>query len=473
MTLLNTELASPNERSQADSIIEKLVAQLSEDRFDLWFGNRSCLVVQQQSVQISAESEFAAIRLQKKFGTVVRKVVDHVCGPHFGLEFQADPGFENQESFNAESEVQVTPDVTKVHPSHSPTPTPMGFAAKRKKPGIDSFYFGDANQLAQAGVKHVLSQPGQMSPFYIFGPSGCGKSHLLECLTNQVRRVHRCRAVFLSAEQFTSYFVQALRGSGLPMFRRKYRDLDLLAIDDIQFFAGKKATLSEVQYTIDNLIRAGKQVVIAADRPPIELDQINADLAARLTSGLTCPLNYPGFEQRLMIAQNFCSDRQLAIPDSVLELVCERLSKDVRKLSGAMNLLHAAHVATGNRIDTEMAERVLADLYTISNSNTSMGKIEKVVCQFCGVKPADLKSPSRKKKICTARMLAMYLSREHTSSAFSEIGDYFGGRSHSTVIAAQQKVNGWLKNDRNIDLPRATYPAKEVLRRIESNLRIG
>ena len=154
--------------------------------------------------------------------------------------------------------------------------------------------------------------------------------------------------------------------------------------------------------------------------------------------------------------------------------LCEQLTRDVRRLYGGVNRLYAYSISTGKPVTPEVAQKVLQDLFSLSGPNcTSMVSIEQAVCDFCGIEPSELKSPSRRKKICAARMLAMYLSRQYTSSAFSEIGDYFGGRSHSTVIAAERKVANWIQNDEGIAVSNSTYRAKEVLRRIESNLRIG
>jgi chromosomal replication initiator protein len=277
------------------------------------------------------------------------------------------------------------------------------------------------------------------------------------------------RCVFLSAEQFTSEFVGSLRGGmGLPEFRRKYRDLDLLAIDDIQFLAGKRATLGEFQHTIDNLIRTGKQIIVTSDRPPIELGHLGSDISARLSGGLTCPLEYPDLEGRISIVRKMCADRNMNLPNSVVEMICEQLTRDVRRLSGAVNRLHAYSVSIGQAMTPELAQKVLCDLFSLSGPNcTSMVTIEQAVCEFCGVAPNELKSPSRQKRISSARMLAMYLSRQYTGSAFSEIGEYFGGRSHSTAIAAERKVAKWIEENEGIKLPHAVYPAKEVVRRID------
>lgn len=478
----------------ANAIAAQLAARIGADRFDLWFSSPESISLinheddlETPSVQIFAESSFSLQRIQNTFGPEVRDVVDRVCGPQYRIEYRlGDPPTSTGESDSADRV-----GVTAAGGAHRRSTNDVNGSTrdrgndqsqenkpiqKRRLRGVNSFCFGPDNSLIEAGVDQLFKQPGQFSPFFVFGPTGSGKSHLLESITNDFRRRLRLkRCVSLSAEQFTSEFVGSLRGgSGLPMFRRKYRDLDLLAIDDIQFLAGKRATLGEFQHTIDNLLRKGKQVIVTSDRPPIELGHLGNDISARLSGGLTCPVQYPDFDGRLKIVRRMCSERNMDLPTNVLKLICEQLTRDVRRLSGAVNRLHAYTVATQQTILPEVARKVLCDLFSLTGPNcTSMVTIEQAVCEFCGVNSTELKSPSRQKRISAARMLAMYLSRQYTGSAFSEIGEFFGGRSHSTAIAAERKVAQWISEDQGITLPHAVYPAKEVIRRIESNLRIG
>ena len=481
-------------RAFAHEIADQLTERIGLARFDLWFSSRDRIQHDQHTILVYAENNFSLQRIQNTFGLDVRNVVDRVCGPQFEIKYQllneqktheADSSSPESaqcgaqvDSVDSEPAKEAKQALTLQFAPASETalstqtePTPQ-----RRLRTVKSFWFGPNNGLVNAGVDSLFEQPGQFSPFFVYGPTGCGKTHLLESVTNDFRRRLRLkRCVFLSAEQFTTQFVGSLRGgTGLPMFRRKYRDLDLLAIDDIQFLAGKRATLGEFQHTIDNLIRNGKQVIVASDRPPIELGVLGNEISARLSQGLTCPIQYPDFDGRMHIVQRMCRERSLNLPINVLRLICDQLAKDVRRLSGAVNRLHAYSVVNEGPITPEFAQQVLCDLFSLTGPNcTSMVTIEQAVCELCGVKPAELKSSSRQKRICSARMLAMYLSRQYTGSAFSEIGDYFGGRSHSTAIAAEKKVTKWLADDEGIALPNAVYPAKEVVRRIESNLRIG
>jgi chromosomal replication initiator protein len=477
----------PETPDLASTIATHLAARIGNDRFDLWFSQDQSFSVcstpasnMSPRVIVSAENSFSLQRIKGTLANDVRDIVNHVCGPHFKIEYKLSDFTATSDSSETNDEALSAKDSIPSHPlrvasddtqrSHLPT------SIRKAQRGLNSFSFGPDNRLIEAGVDQLFREPGQFAPFFVFGPTGSGKSHLLESITNDFRRRLRLkRCVYLSAEQFTSEFVSSLRGgTGLPMFRRKYRDLDLLAIDDIQFLAGKRATLGEFQHTMDNLIRSGKQIIVSSDRPPIELGHLGNDISARLTGGLTCPLQYPDFEGRVKITRRMCAERKMDLPTNVINLICEQLTRDVRRLSGAINRLHAYTVATRTPMVPEVAQQVLCDLFSLTGPNcTSMVTIEQAVCDFCGVNSKELKSPSRQKRISSARMLAMYLSRQYTGSAFSEIGEYFGGRSHSTAIAAERKVAQWLETDHGISLAHSVYPTKEVIRRIESNLRIG
>jgi len=487
----------PDDRRARSAIADQVADRIGAARFNLWFSKKSFVCNSDQdnpAVLVYAENKFSLQRIQNSFGQAIRQVVDRVSGPHYELQYLVagnEPNSEelgggqateagtsggpNQQAAADNSASEKSPATILMQGSQSGT-SDNPERRKHLYQGVKSFWFGEKNQLVQTGVAQLFEQPGQFSPLFIYGSTGSGKTHLLQTLTNDFRRrLKKKRCMFLSAEQFTSQFVGSLRGgSGLPMFRRKYRDLDLLAIDDIQFLAGKRATLGEFQHTIDTLIRTGKQVVVSSDRPPIELGHLGNDISARLSAGLTCPLEYPDFDGRLHIVKRMCAERNFKLPINVMRAVCEQLTRDVRRLYGGINRLYAYSISTGKPVTPEVAQKVLQDLFSLSGPNcTSMVSIEQAVCEFCGIEPSELKSPSRRKKICAARMLAMYLSRQYTSSAFSEIGDYFGGRSHSTVIAAERKVANWIQNDEGIAVSNSTYRAKEVLRRIESNLRIG
>ena len=465
--------------SRRSEIVKSLIRRLTEGVFDVWFDSGRSIVVGNRSVEILASNEFLLTRIQKTYIGQIREAVNEVCGPDFGVHCRVDSvGDAPQQNEDVRRAAKIkkidspsasNSDDVKIENSDA-TVRPV---TRSRHQGTDSFYFGQNNRLAEVSIEQMFNQMGLVSPLMLYGPAGCGKSHLLKSLVVDARRKHRFRkCVNLSAEQFTSQFVQSVRGTGLPVFRRKYRDLDLLAIDDVQFFAGKKATLAEFQFTIDNLIRNGKQIILSSDRPPVDLQPLGQDVMAKIYGGMACPLAYPDADGRFWILKELCRQRQFKISDDVLRLISNNLARDVRRLSGALNRINAFAVACDREPSIELAKDALGDMFSLNRSMTSISAIEKVVCEFCGVKPNDLKSASRHKKICAARMLAMYLSRKHTANAFSEIGDYFG-RAHSTVIAAHKKFESLVDTDKDLELPHARYRAKDALVQIESNLRVG
>ena len=226
------------------------------------------------------------------------------------------------------------------------TATPAG--SRRKFASLSSFVIGQSNRLAFVSAEMIARRPGQITPLLIHGPTGVGKTHLLEGIWSASRRASREQtAVYLSAEQFTSLFLEALRGSGLPSFRRKYRGVSLLILDDLQFLVGKRATQVELLHTVDTMLREGRQLVFSADRPPAELAELGPELTARLSSGLVCPIEPPDFATRLGVAAHMAKRLGVDVPVEVQRLIASRMTCHAREISGAICRLQAASQAMG------------------------------------------------------------------------------------------------------------------------------
>ncbi len=320
----------------------------------------------------------------------------------------------------------------------------------------------------------VVCKPGQLTPLMFYGPTGVGKTHLLEGVWTAARKSRgRVTTIYLSAEQFTSQFLEALRGSGLPSFRRKYRGVGVLVLDDLQFFVGKRATQVELLHTIDTFLQEGRQLVFAADRSPTDLPELGPELVTRLTSGLVCRIEPPDYATRLGILGQMAKRMELHVPVDVQQFVASRLTNHARELSGALCRLSATSQSLGRPISLAMAEEALADLFAHSSRVVRLHDIEKAVCEVFGLEPASLQSDVKGKRVSHPRMLAMWLARKHTRAALSEIGHFFGRRSHSTVVSAQKRVDGWMTSGRQFDMAERHWPVDDAIRQVERRLAAG
>ena len=465
-----------------------LAEKIGSDRFELWFGSNVRLILGDSTLTVQVPSQFHQNWLRRNFRRDLEAVCQEVLGRSLELEFRIVPGLDRKErtarpspaqlqrqlfedDVRPASEEATAATLTLDAPKSSPAPTA---APGRKYAALETFIVGSGNQLAYAAAQMVVEQTSEVNPLLICGPTGVGKTHLLEGILSASRRLHRERhAVLLTAEQFTSTFLEALHRGGLPSFRNKYRAVDLLIIDDIQFLAGKTATLVEFSSTVDALVRQGRQVVAGADRPLGELQKLNPDLAARLSGGMVAKISPADAATRLGIVRTRAAAIGLPIPDEVQDFIATHLTAHARELIGALNQLLAVWRMRREPITRSMAEDALADLLQQHARPVQFEQIEKAVCDVFGLEHERLQRTQRAKALNAPRMVAMWLARKHTRAALSEIGSYFGRRSHSTVISAQKAVGKWLTEQAQLRLRDTTCSAEDAIRRVEAKLRTG
>ena len=346
----------------------------------------------------------------------------------------------------------------------------------RNRPGMKStfanFVVGKGNELASRTAQAVVEQPGRYGPLLLFGPPGVGKTHLCYAMLQQLRQSPgRPQVVRLTAEQFTGEFLAALDRRTLPSFRHKYRSIDVLFIDDIQFLVGKRATLDELLHTIDTLHERGRQVVLTCDRSPGELQKVSTELVSRISGGLAIPLESPDYASRLGVVRQLAVRMKVSFDDVVTELIATQVAGSARQLAGAINRLVATSMARESAITVDLARTTLAEFVQQNAPSVRLSDIQRAVCEVFGVEPSSLKSGRKSRSIAEPRMLAMWLARKYTRAALGEIGEYFGRRSHSTVVSAQKKIERLVSEGAEISVADRPCQVDEAIRQVEAVLR--
>ncbi|MEO2011595.1 MAG: DnaA/Hda family protein [Pirellulaceae bacterium] len=466
MTIVDREIVS--------ALLDALAGKIGKERFDLWFGDGSLWNIQDSTLRIRARDAFRLDRV-RGFRRDIQEVCEMVIGRSLELSFAVatdDEVGSTADHFTAKLATKQDGPQTATEVS---SPNPVRAAERSAKPksgrkyrDLSSMVVGDSNRMAVASAERILRCPGEASPFLLYGPSGSGKTHLLDAIRGEARRRGLRRVVLQTAEQFTSSFVEAIQGSGLPSFRSKYRDVSVLILDDVQFFAGKRATLVELQHTLDSLIRDGRQIVLSSDRPPAQLSAIPQELRTRLAGGLVADISTPDFAMRCeMLERSTCS---LVLSSSVKRLIAELATGDARRLAGAVHRLEVASEAYHCDVTLEFAERMLRDLFQAHQRVIGLRDIEDAVCEAFGVDKNCLRSSRRDRVATHPRMLAMWLARKHTRAGLAEIGRFFGKRSHSTVISADKKVQSMVGSGSCFETLQGPCHVEDAIARIERRL---
>ncbi len=485
---------------QIDGFMAHLLQQLGQDTFSLWFSTQTSVRVAGSTVVIEAPSDFLADCIK----TFCQPELNHSIRQVFGAEMKLSVGVIAKDSHSMADRHQTRlPSLTSVksQPNAQPTPasdvnvanaepiariqqpaTPRAVRIEdssrdcesQTQKGMPTFFVGSSNRLAATAADMVIDKPGELGLLFIYGPNGVGKTHLCRSLRERLKLRHGLRRVmYMTAEQFTIDFSESTRGAGFAAFRKKYRDVDGLILDDAQFFLGKHQTLAELRNTIDDLLGRRRQIVMTADRPLSELVSMGSDLHARLSGGVSCCLEQLDVGLRRMILEDICKRHQVELATGTLDALANQTSGDGRALYGLVFRLLTQQRVAGCRLTHEQALACTHDLLQASRSVVRLNDIERVVCDSFGLEPKALRAKTRSKSITAARMLAMFLARKHTAAAFAEIGEYFGNRQHSTVISAQKRVNDWLNTNEPLAHRAGMVSIREWVRNAEASLRVG
>ena len=316
---------------------------------------------------------------------------------------------------------------------------------------FENFVVGASNQFAHAASLAVAESPARSyNPFFIYGGVGLGKTHLLNSIGNFVMQKGDLRIAYVTTEQFTNEVINSIRYDKMMELRRRYRNVDMLLIDDIQFLAGKERTQEEFFHTFNTLYEARKQIVLSSDRFPKEMPSMEERLRSRFEWGLIADLQPPDIETRIAILRKKSEEEGITIGDDVVHLLAEGLKSNIRELEGALIRLGAYCTLTGQAITTDMVKTVLRDLLGSKKKVITSEDVQDVVARRFQVKVSELKSKRRTKTVVHPRQIAMYLSRELTDASFPEIGREFGGKDHTTIIHACRQIEKAMEKDSSL-----------------------
>ncbi len=314
---------------------------------------------------------------------------------------------------------------------------------------FDNFIIGESNNFARAASLAVAKTPGrQYNPLFIYGSVGLGKTHLLQAVGNYIKeRFSGLKVYYLGCEEFMNEMIDAIQANKIMQFKNKYRRKDALLIDDIQFLEGKEGLQEEVFHTFNALYDEGKQIVFSSDRPPGSLENLEERLVSRFQGGLVCDIKPPTFETRIAILKRKASSTDVQVSDEVISFIANEIRGNIRELEGALIKLFAFASLTNGTIDIDRARDLLSDLLSKNGREVTIGKIQKLVANHYNISLASMRGKRRMQSIVLPRDVAIYLSREYTASSLKEIGKVFGGRDHTTVIHAHNKIKNLLNRN--------------------------
>lgn len=448
-------------------IASRLASRVGDARFNRYFAPSARLRYDGQALAVHVSSPFAADWLQRQFGTELRDAaVQESCGRPVEIQWHITP-----DEFGA---AELNEQAVRLHTGDTPRPaTP----APRRHPGpvlrhrLDEFVVGDSNRLAFKASLRLAGGDNEGGPFgvlFIHGPSGVGKTHLLQGIATSFAEARPgSRARYVTAEQFTNEYIASIGSGGIEAFRRRYRGLDLLCIDDVHFLGGKTKTQDEFLHTFDTLDLGGARVALASDEHPRQLQRLSSHITSRFVSGMVVRVDPPDAATRLALARLIAARRGLPLDEDALAVVIATSRGSVRELEGALlrveALARVMEPPTGDTIPSSLVRRALAESATNLRKPLRLGAILSGVCQTLRVEASEVLGNCRHKRVVLARAVAAYLAREMTTHSFPEIARALGRRNHSTIVTACQRIAGRLKNGAPCDDARDIAPTLEAL----------
>jgi len=440
------------------AVLGEIELSISRGNFVTWFKNTSLLETGDERLVVGVPNVFIKQQLEGKYGDLIADTLKRIGHQH-GIKSTTI------EYKIAAVPVMAKPTDTATGPAdrqisneagHRPPATvPSNSLSHSYRQGLnerytfENFVVGASNELAFAACQAVAELPSRAyNPLFIYGGVGLGKTHLLHAVGHQIARLYpHLRLLYLSSERFTNDLINAIRYDRTAEFRAKYRTIDLLLIDDIQFISGKERTQEEFFHTFNDLYEARKQIVVSSDAAPKEIPDLEERLRSRFEWGLIADIQPPDFETRVAILKKKAEIERVRLPDDVAYLIAGRIKANIREIEGSLTRMIAFCSLSGRDMSVELAQEVLADLWGEEERVITMEHIQRKVAEFFGIKLSDMRAKNRTKSVAFPRQVAMYLSRQLTHASLSDIGRAFGGKDHTTVIHAVSKLQALIQED--------------------------
>jgi chromosomal replication initiator protein len=450
----------PSERPW-DLVLERIRQEVNEQTYQTWFAPMVCSGVEEGLLHLRGPNQFFVDWLTEHHLELLQGSAAEILGDRVQIQIEVDPSpappaLDPTSSANSGREEERAPARPRVQPRE---------AGLNPRYTFQNFVIGENNQFAAAACMAVADQPATTyNPLFLYGGVGLGKTHLMQAIGARILDDRAGHVIhYVSAENFMNEMIQSIRDRTTFEFKNRYRNVDVLLIDDIQFLAGKESTQQEFFHTFNALYDANKQIVVTSDRLPKEISALEERLRSRFEWGLITDIQSPNFETRMAILKKKVEKEEILIPDDVLVFVAENIENNIRELEGALIRLLAFASLTGSNIDVDMAQQVLKAFHHRGQArqDLTMAEIIKEVSSTYRISIDLLRSKTRTKPVAYARQVAMYICREHTRSSLNQIGLKFGGRDHTTVHHAWQKIGALVHTE---DMVRNEY--EEILERL-------
>ncbi len=469
-TIFDSELTLKNEVFKTNQTSEKTPEQyweeckriikdnVSSQVFSTWFEPLKAVSCENGKLTLRSPSQFYCEWIDEHFYQLMRRTIKEVIGENAKLQYKVV----------VETKEKERPATIKVAGLRRP-PLKVAQAALpfEEKPNIpesfpsglnsryvfENFVVGESNQFATSAAKAICDSPGQTryNPLVVYGGAGLGKTHLIQALGNCVKKKFRnAKVLYTTSERFTMEYVSAIQNNKIGEFARFYRGVDLLIVDDIQFFAGKEKTQDNFFHTFNALHQAGKQIVLTSDKPPKELKDVDERLISRFQWGLTADIQPPDLEMRMAILKKKSEDEGIDLPLEILEFIARRVKTHIRELEGALISLIAKVTLDNKELNLDLAKEVVYGIANVDPKPLTPDDIKEAVSKYFKIPIEKIVSKSRKHEIALARQMAIYLTKQFTQLSLKSIGSHFGNRDHSTVLHSCQMIENYLSMDKTV-----------------------